>query len=259
LIRESIELGSLRENAGNPGGTFKLLWGARRFNFDLVLDFSPGVGTKILSRFILRSRTISASARSSTAGGFLDALFGALKGAPASQRQRSRYERVLDQLGVTPGDSLFLVHISKDEEIRLEKTLEKSGFRGAEPLILLYSPDISSSPGWPVENFAELGTRLANNFGARVVVADEPSDSSLTKLLGPMLPANAIKLGEPEALQLVAAVARVSAVITTAPGLAQLADEFGTPVIDPGTRTVDQVHDETAEVLKSNRTHSLFS
>jgi ADP-heptose:LPS heptosyltransferase len=131
-----------------------------------------------------------------------------------------------------------------------------------------------------LDSFAEIGTRLANNFDARIIAADQPSDGTFTKAIAPLLPRNAIQLVEPQALELVAAIARSSVVVTDDPGIAQIASELSAPVIEiagagsaaagksPAHRfarsstarrvSPDEVFEIASQMIQENRSASLF-
>ena len=167
-----------------------------------------------------------------------------------------------------------------EENSRFESRLSGEGSRGGELIALLYARNPGSSYGWPVASFAEIGTRLTNNFGARIIAADEPSDETFTDSLRSLLPAGAIRLSEPQALELVAAIARASIVITDDAGIAQIASEMNTPVVEvrdaissaaapfPGHRIVqgatrarvstDEIFDIACEMIQETRSPSLF-
>ena len=145
--------------------------------------------------------------------------------------------------------------------------------------MLLYSSNPLSGEGWPVAAFSEIGTRLAHNLNARIIAADEPSDDTFTESLGSLLPSGSIKLAKPRALELVAAIARSSLVITDDSGLANLAFEFNTPVVEISDKvraeassggrripqgasrrrvTTDEVFDLACEMIQESRSASLF-
>jgi ADP-heptose:LPS heptosyltransferase len=150
--------------------------------------------------------------------------------------------------------------------------LSRSGFRGGEPVVVLYTA--GGTGAWPVTSFSEIAHRMANNFNARIVVADEPSDQSFTTALENRIPSNAIRFAEPRALELMAAVARASVLITDEPNLGGVAIGMGTPVVDvaepshPAHRgvagsklaalTTEEVYEEAAEILQESRSTSLF-
>jgi ADP-heptose:LPS heptosyltransferase len=124
-----------------------------------------------------------------------------------------------------------------------------------------------------------MAARLSHNFGARVIVVDEPSDETFTEAISALLPQTAIKIAEPRALELAAAIARASLVITDERGLAELAIEMGTPVLeisdDSDARssskahrvvqgssrarvTTDEVYEIACEMLQASRSETLF-
>jgi len=59
--------------------------GARRRDFDLVLDFSPGVETQLLSHVVMRARTISAR----RLPGFIEMFLG-IRDSSAAPRSQDR-------------------------------------------------------------------------------------------------------------------------------------------------------------------------
>jgi hypothetical protein len=94
-----------------------------------------------------------------------------------------------------------------------------------------------------------------------------------------LLPRSAIKLAEPRTLELIAAIARASIVITDEKAIAQIAGELSTPAIEiadsitnraqPETHriarassrrhvSVDEVFDLAGEMIQENRSPSLF-
>ena len=269
LVTETIDLGAIK-----PAGAFsslnktvRLMRSARRFTFDLILDFCPRPETQFLSRVVLRARTITPSR--------LPLVLEFLTGVAKNRRgeQVTDYESVLRKLGLEVGKSSIAARPSPEENARFEALLARHGFRGGEPVVVLYTA--GGAGAWPTASFAETAHRLANNFNARILAADEPSDRSFTAALEGLLPRGAIRLAEPRALELMAAVARASVLITDEPNLAAAASEMGTPVINltlpfpgPGRRaaaeamlasaTTDEVYDEACEILQESRSSSLF-
>jgi ADP-heptose:LPS heptosyltransferase len=224
LADETIDLGVIKLHEGGDGlkRLARLFKRARHREYDLVLDFSPKLDTQVLSRFIMRKRTVTPVR--------LPRVIEMLMGG--TRNDADRYEAVLRQIGVGLGDGRLGIIIPADEHRQFEKLLERSGSRGGEPIVVLYTAGAGHQDGWAVTAFGETGQRLANAFGARVVALDEPRAKEFTTALDGLLPKSAIKLSEPRALQLAAAVARASLVITDAAGLARMAIDAGTPVIE---------------------------
>jgi ADP-heptose:LPS heptosyltransferase len=255
LVQEAIDLGSIRRGAGAGRRLFKLLRAIRQHEFDLVLDFAGHPATQLVARLFLRAKTVT-----SITG--LDAITSFLTppgGRPNRQGGSSRHARVLERLGLDLKDARILAPLIREEDEQFEKKLEDAGFRGGELLALLYAPGVESGRGWPTHSFAEIATRLTNNFGVRAVVADEPGDSTFTTAVASALPRGAVRLESPGAPQLVAAIARASVVVTTGEGVARIAEELGAPVVRPAGCSTEEVFDSAAQILQASRTPSLFS
>lgn len=278
LVDETISLGvvKLSEN-GRSGGLKKLLElakGARLYGFDVVLDFSPSVETLVVSRLVLRARVFTPSKLPRVMSMLLD--FGRAPRIEAS----SDYANVLKQIGVEMKDARFNVAPPVEEDARFEHRLASSGSRGGELIVLLYASNPGSPGSWTIDGFGEIATRLANNFSARIVAVDEPADQSFTRAMGALIPRGSIKLAEPRALELIAAIARASVVITDEAAIARLASELGTPVIEiadsisnsaPASTShrivrgssrskvlPDEVYEAASEMIQENRSRSLF-
>lgn len=237
LVDETIGLGVIKFPDRGPAGALKrllsLIRHSRGYTFDLVLDFSPRLETQIVSRLVLRARVFAPSKLPRAIEMLLE-LGGVLRSA--SRSASSDYENVLHQAGIEMNDARLAITLPVEEDARFERRLASSGSRGGELIVLLYASNPESRRGWPVVSFGEIGTRLANNLSARIVAADEPSDHAFTGAVSALLPPGAIKLAEPRALELVAAIARASIVITDERAIAQIALELNTPVIEIGDR-----------------------
>lgn len=284
FVDDTIDLGVIkssdRKYTSALGKLVTLIRRSRRYDFDLVLDFSPRVETQIASRLFLRARTITPSRLPRAMDSLLD-----LVGVPRflDRSGSSNHKRVLAQVGAEMTDTTLRVTLPDEEHARFEQRLEKAGSRGGELIVVLYASDPGDSRGWPVEAFSETGRRLANNFDARIIAADEPSDSAFTGALR-AFPATGMKtvttVAEPRAVELVAAIARASIAVTDEPAIAQLASELGTPVIEiadgaaggcvrsgshriigASTRkrvTIDEVYEGACELIQESRSSSLF-
>jgi len=281
IADDTISLGIIRSPAGGASSnTAKRLWTmvrrSRQYVFDVVLDFSPRFETQVLSRLVLRAPVFS-PARFPRVFGRLLELGGVARSA---QPVRSVYNNVLQQIGVEMRDTRFAIDASPEEDERFEKRLANSGSRGGELIALLYSSNRSDARGWPVVAFGEIGTRLVNNFEARIIICDEPSDNAFTRSVIPWLPRSAIRLAQPRALELIAAIARASIVITDEPAIAQIASELSTPAIEVADAltaqaqpsaahriacassrarvSIDQVFEIASEMIQEHRSTSLF-
>ncbi|MFL6213617.1 MAG: glycosyltransferase family 9 protein [Blastocatellia bacterium] len=274
LTDEAIDLGVIKSLHGGDGlkRLARLFKRARHRDYDLVLDFSPKIDTQVLSRFVLNARTVMPARWPRV----IDLLMGGSRRGVGA----GGYESVLRQIGIELRDERLGLFVPADEHAQFEKLLERSGSRGGEPLVALYTADANGGASWPVSAFGEIGQRLTNAFGARVVALDEPGDAGFTAAVNGLLPKSAIKLATPRALQLAAAIARASLVITDAAGVAQMANDLGTPVIEitedsgasrptpiphhvicapsPTRITTDEVYEPACALIQSSRSAQLF-
>lgn len=281
LVDDTISLGVIKLADHGPAGALKTLFGlvrrSRRYNFDVVLDFSPRLETQIVSRLAMRARVFTPATLPRAIGMLLELGGASRYGAHPSP---SDYANVLQQAGVEMNDSRLALTPPVEEDARFEQRLASSGSRGGELIVLLHASNPASRRGWPPEAFVEIGTRLANNFNARIVAADEPSGHAFTRTVSALLPPAAIKLAEPRALEFVAAIARASIVITDGPAVAKIASELSTPVIEiadvisaPAASSTahriaqgssrsrvstDEVYEIACQMIQESRSPSLF-
>jgi ADP-heptose:LPS heptosyltransferase len=248
VVDETIDLGVIKASQSGGASAFKvmarLFKQARRRDYDLALDFSPRTETQMLTRLVVRARTITPSRLPHV----IELLIGSA--ARRAGGKQTDYESVLRQIGIGASDARLALRLPDEEHAEFERLLERKGSRGGEPIVVMHGGGAAS--GWPVESFGEMGQRLANNFGARIIAADEPSDDAFSEAAGKLLPQTAIKLASPRALELAAAIARASLIITDEPGLARLAAEMGAPVIEIA-ESGNSSSDNSSEVSKSHR------
>jgi ADP-heptose:LPS heptosyltransferase len=284
-VDDTIDLGVIKSSDRRYTSALRklaiLIRRSRRYDFDLVLDFSPRLETQIASRLIWRARTITPSRLPRAMQAVLDFL-----GVPGAfdRPGLSNHKSVLAQAGSEMTDKAFRVTLPDEEHARFEDRLVKAGSRGGELIVMLYAANPNDSRAWPVEAFAQTAGRLANNFDARIIAADEPSDSAFTDALCAFPVAGITpginRIAEPLAVELIAAIARASILITDEPAMAQLASELGTPVIEIGESaarnfvksrshrikesssrkrvTVEEVYETACELIQESRSPSLF-
>jgi ADP-heptose:LPS heptosyltransferase len=244
LADETIDLGVIKVAGANTSGlkrSLTLAKRSRRHSFDLILDFSPRLETLIVSNVLLRARTITPSSIPRAVEFFL--AFG------GRQLKPDDYTSVLKQISIKP-DPKFQITTSAAENSQFEQFLARNGSRGGELIVMLYASGARSS----FEKLAEAGTRLANNFGARIVAADQPGDREFTDAVGKRFSAGKSLLVEPRAPFLIAALARASIVITDDGAVAGAAAALGTPAIEiADSRTEPSPSSKRHRVVRANR------
>lgn len=271
-----IDLGIIRTTEANAGGTVKRvaqLLGKGRRDYDWILDFSPRWETQVAAFLKWRGRHVTPPKISQLLDFFLK------RGQAPADDHAAECASVLKQVGVKNFNARLVVPVASEESLRFEKLLSTKRAAEGAPVVVLYSSYAGEEDGWRLEQFAELAERLANNFAARLVVVDEPADSRFTKALKPRLPAGAILLAAPRAVELAAAVERASLVISDERGIAKLAMDADAPVIEiadapsPYAQTpayrllrassrprveVESVYETACEMLQGSRTASLI-
>lgn len=274
LANEAFSISGIGEAGAGFGASMKEIYTLMRRSshrkFDLTVNLSDHVATQLFCMFS-RTQIVSPIVR-------LTDLIDPLLGVKTSERPRSEasYTSIARQLKLKlePGDWVFTPH--PQQSARFEEWMAKQGYKGGEPLVIVYSTDSTSSRGWPRGRFADVSISLAANYGVRVLAADAPGSSSFTDEIGPGLPRDAIKMVSPSASVLVAALARASLLITDDAGVARFSARLGLPVIDIGGASVDhragapigvrggtEAHPEdvyqlACGLLKKSRTHVLF-
>lgn len=271
LADEIIDLGVIKAEGRNVSGlkrSLTLARRSRRYSFDLILDFAPRLETTIVSTLLLRTRTITPTSIPRAIEFFL-----------GRNLKSDDYASVLKQIG-TKFERSFQFGPSTEEDSRFEQFLASNGSRGGELIVLLYATRAQGNRASSLEIFAETGTRLANNFGARIVAADQPADSEFTDGIKRLLPARSSMLSEPRAPLLIAALARASIVVTDDAAIARVAAGMSTPVIEIGDSRTDQnpsskrhrvvqtirgslvstdeIYEIACEMIQESRSNSLF-
>ena len=274
LIDDAINLGA-GASGQSIGKTIleelKLAKRTQHMRFDLLLAFSGLSLVQFLFRLRMRSRIISPLIKPAD---LIDPLFG------GDARRRGRgpaaYHSILRQLGLKPADSDWKIRSSENEDARFERLLERGEANpGGRPVAVLYSGGPVTF-GWPFDRFADLANRLSSGYEARIVICDSPYGSGFTSSMSPLLPKSAIALRAPRAIEVVAALARATIVITDDPGIARFAAQLGAPAIDLSgpvqkgpeclvygvsgdkPQATDAVFDVACEIMQKSRMASLF-
>lgn len=278
LTDEVIDLGVIKSSnqnfSGSLGRIARLFKRTRRSDPDLVLDLAPRLETQVFTSAVLRTRAVTPSKPLDV----LDRLLNLASKAKRANSHAADCRKVLKRIGIEAPLDRLLINLLPEEDARFERLLADKGCRGGQPVVILYSGS-ALAEGWPVENFAEIGVRLANNFAARIVAIDEPGDNTFTGAIMPLLPREAIELREARTVEVVAAIARASLVITDDAGVAEMATDLGAPALEiarfkpssglPKTRrvvhspalariTTDEIYEMASEMIQESRLISLF-
>jgi ADP-heptose:LPS heptosyltransferase len=270
-INEAVDLGvSGRLTPGAVGAAkraFKLVTATRNRSFDLVLDFSPRFETQLVARFGLGGRVVTPAIPSR--------LFDSVLGRKGKVLDHAvECVSVLRQVKVDIDPEPAGIRLPAEENARFEQLLGRHRSRGGEPIVLIHGCNSEQMPdnSWP----GELAARLARGQHARVIAVDEPYSRDFTDRVGRSLPPNAIKLVAPRAMEVAAAVARASLVITDQPEMWHMARQLKTPMLElsfgqarqsdvgrvvismASPAALDDAYDAGCEMLHQTRSPFLF-
>jgi ADP-heptose:LPS heptosyltransferase len=252
LADETIDLGTITEGFGGAATRFfRLMKG--RDQFDMVLDFWPRPETQLASLVGLRAQVLTPARLPK----LLDQLFS--RGRVSFERHLAECQTILHQLGLRPTQLHIGIEPPQEENHRFEQAAARCEPR-LGPLAVFYASDAAA------KCFDELAARL-HNFGARVAAVDPPHTDAFT---GQIAFRPALKLARPRAMEVLAAIARASLLITDDSGIAQLAAELHTPAILIGEEhtsaavgfscqdPIDEIFQAACQLLQRSRTPSLF-
>ncbi len=243
LVDEAIDLGNVRPSdnrlMSRLGQFARLASRARKKEFDLALDFFPAGDTQFAARVLVGARTIAPSG-----GGFL-------AGRSRAVDFERNYSSVLRQLDIKFGQLRPQIELTEEDNEWFEKLLRRSGSKGGEPIVALHSEMDRQRGNWPAEKFGEVAARLQPERGARVIAFDEPCSKEFTQAVAKFLPKGAIRIPSPRAVELLAAMARASLIVTDNRGLSWAATALGVPVAE--------LAEASASVKSEARTHQVIS
>ena len=126
----------------------------------------------------------------------------------------------------------FDYRVTEDERRAARVLLDASARDGAGPLIILHPGANWFHKRWPVERFAQLGDRLRNERGARVVITGGPQDVALAESVRGAMPEPAAGLaGRTSLRQLAACLEQARLVVSNDTGILHLAAALQRPLI----------------------------
>jgi ADP-heptose:LPS heptosyltransferase len=276
LVDETVDLGIVKATEQSYGSAFKRLFQLftkTRREYDWAIDFSPRLETQIASRLSWRTRHITPSGLANLVDIFIK------RNGARSGDHLAECATALKKVGISQVEPRFNIALPNEASLRFEDMVFRKETRHGEPIVVLYSSRAGGADSWGVERFIETAHRLANNFRARIVVLDEPFSNDFTAALKEMVPAKALALAAPTALQFAAALARSSLVITDERGIAKMAADFDAPVIEiadspsaystsgdyrvitsssPSRVTTEAVFETASELIQAGRTATLL-
>jgi len=217
------------EVSGSFGGALSLAKEVRKIGFDKFLIF-PNSFSSALTAFLSGTHDRIGYAAECRRPLLTKALrFG------KDQRKTHRvllYAEIAGLVGCAPDDGLPLrLELPQEES---DPLLELAGYspRGDAPLVAIAPSSFAPSRRWPVERFALLADRLAQDFGAKIVLLGSVSDAHVAFGMSGLMKTPPISLvGKTSLLSLSAVLKRMTLLIANDSGVAHLACALGTPYL----------------------------
>ncbi|MDI6808667.1 MAG: lipopolysaccharide heptosyltransferase II [Candidatus Eisenbacteria bacterium] len=217
------------EVSGSLRGAISLAKEIRKIGFDKFLIF-PNSFSSALTAFLSGTRD--------RIGYSAECRRPLLTKALRFRKDRKKTHRVLlyadiaALVGCTPDDGLPLRLDLPQEES--DPLLELSGYspRSDAPLVAIAPSSFASSRRWPVERFALLADRLAQSFGAKIVLLGSVSDAHIAFGMSGIMKTPPISLvGKTSLLSLSAVLRRMNLLIANDSGVVHLACALGIPYL----------------------------
>ena len=139
---------------------------------------------------------------------------------------------LLRYLGIEPKEKNIFMPISPESEQWLEELFKEEGIKEKDKLLALHPGASCPSKIWPNERFAEVGDRLVEKYGFRVLIVAGPKDTTLAQKVIKNMRHPAINLaGKTSVSQLASTLKRCRLFISNDSGPVHIASALGTPVI----------------------------
>jgi lipopolysaccharide heptosyltransferase II len=139
---------------------------------------------------------------------------------------------LLRYLGIEPKEKNLFMPISPESEQWLEELFKDEGIKEKDKLLALHPGASCPSKIWPNERFAEVGDRLTEKYGFRVLIVAGPKDTTLAQKVIKNMRHPAINLaGKTSVSQLASTLKRCRLFISNDSGPVHIASALGVPVI----------------------------
>jgi ADP-heptose:LPS heptosyltransferase len=250
---------------------FKLVTSLREKRFDLVVDLHSLSETNILAFLTTAKQRLLANRE----GRSLDRLSNFRPAPPPEDKNAhltDRYFDVLRPLNIADRDRTFRLSPAEADS----RFVDERFFAGGEVTVGLFPGAGHPDRCWPIENFAELASRVIAG-GKRPAVVLGPEEGGMRAQISDSFPAGTTIIDGLTIAQFIAAAARLDAFVTNDTGPMHLAAAAGCPIVlvldekAPSTYlplvaqlqivggskiadiTVDEVHAGLTELLSRSR------
>ena len=203
-------------------------WSLRRKRFDLALILHPTNRAHLLSVLAGIKKRIGFDRNFS----FLLTDKIEHKKQQGKKHEREYTLEILQKLGLNSADKDLFMPIRKDSEMYIEEFLATQGLESGEKMVALHPGASCPSKIWPVERFALVADRLAEQFKIKVVVVSGPDNVDIGRNLLKLLHCPYIDAtGKTTVSQLASLLRRCCLFISNDSGPVHIATAVGAPVV----------------------------
>jgi ADP-heptose:LPS heptosyltransferase len=220
-LRDGPKLRSLAEIA-------RLVGDVRRAGYDLAIDLHSLSESNLLA-YVSGAPERLFARRGGRSLDFLSTLC-----SPREDGERhivDRYLDVLKPLGITNPNRIPHLPTRPEDDRAIEQMLLGRGAASNRPLVGLFPGASTPLKRWPLARFAQLGRRLEEHDGARVILFAGPEESAMLEHLRASFSPGTILFDRLSLTQLASAAARLDLFVSNDSGPMHLAAAVGAPVL----------------------------
>jgi len=209
------------------GGKLRLIAALKSRRFDMVFLFH---------RSLTRTLMVALSGIKERVGiynpkrGFL--LTKKVEPQKSGVHKVEQFLNIVKAKDIPPAGRNMELFISKEDEAFAREYLNSQGIKAGKPIIVLNPGGNWNLKRWPAANFAKLGDKLADLFGAQIIITGAEKDVELgNAIAGMMKHRPAVTCGKTTLRQLAAVMRRADLVISNDSGPMHIAVSQGVKTI----------------------------
>lgn len=215
-------------------GLFRLASHLREHNHSAVLLFTNSFRTGCLA-WLMRAQRRIGYARDYRSILLTDRLQPLrANGRFKVESMLSYYGRLAERIGCPSSPGQLELHTDPQSDEQVQAWWNEFGVSDGQPVVVLNpGAGFGASKLYPAERFAEVGTKLANDAQAKIVITAGPKEIAIAETVRSAMQADAVVLAPPRLnLRLLKSlIARSSLLITNDTGPRHFAIAFDVPVV----------------------------
>lgn len=139
---------------------------------------------------------------------------------------------LLKYIGIKPSSKELYMPINSVSERKIETMLKENGVKGSDTIVVVNPGASCVSKRWNIGKFAEVSNRIAEKYGARIVIISGPADKNIGDKLASLITAGCINLsGKTGIGDIASLLRRTKLFISNDSGPVHIGCAVGVPVI----------------------------